>query len=512
MKTARFLTALVSLALVPALARAQDGHDHDHAAGARIGSVAFPSSCASAAAQELGRAMALMHSFWYEEAEKSFGEVIRTDGSCALGYWGRSQSRLHPLWAPPSPAEYAASVQDAEQAVRLSPPGSRERDYADAVSAFFASGTDTRPHAARIRAWSEAMGRLAARQPGDEEAQIFHALSLLAVGQIESSDTTLANQRRAAAILEPIFERRPDHPGLAHYLIHAFDSPALAPLAERAAQRYAAIAPSVPHAQHMPSHIFIRLGRWDEAIASNLRSAESGREFEEREGWNAVWDQRIHAWDYLVYAYLQTGREAEAHDLVRQAAEVTRVRPENSLINDYSLAAMPARYALERNRWDEAGALTVRPAPTWRAAEGITYFAKALGAAHRGDRAAAGRAIAALSDIEQKLTETGGVQTYWAGQVHIQRLAVSAWLSLLEGDSSAALQQAREAADIEDRTEKHPVTPGAILPARELYADLLVEMGRPREAIAAYESAIARQPGRARAAAGLLRARQLAGR
>lgn len=508
----RMLATLALAALTPTQLRSQDDHAHDHAAGEQIGSVVFPSSCAPAAAQELGRAMALMHSFWYEEAEKSFGTVTRADGSCALGYWGRAQSRLHPLWAPPSPAEYAASLQDAAQAVRLSQPGTRERDYADAVSAFFMSASDSRPHAARIRAWSEAMGRVATRQAQDEEAQILYALSLLALGQIESSDTTLANQRRAAAILEPIFARRPDHPGLAHYLIHAFDSPALAPLAVRAAQRYAGIAPAVPHAQHMPSHIFIRLGRWEESIASNLRSAESGRQFELREGWDAVWDQRIHAWDYLVYAYLQLGREAEARELVRQASEVTRVRPENSLINDYSLAAMPARYALERNRWDEAGALMVRPAPTWRAAEGITYFAKALGAARRGDRAAAGRAVAALADVEQKLTETGGVQTYWAGQVRIQRLAASAWLSLLEGDSAAALQQAREAADIEDRTEKHPVTPGAVLPARELYGDLLLEMGRPREAVTAYESTLARQPGRARAAAALIRARQLAGR
>jgi len=512
MTTVRVLGTAALAILTTHLAQAQERHDHDHAGAVQVGSVVFPSDCAPAAAQQLGGAVALLHSFWYEEAERAFGEVIRADSVCALGYWGRAQSRLHPLWAPPAPVEVAASVEDAGQAVRLSQPGSRARAYADAIAVFFPPGPDDRSHAARIRAWSEAVGRAAASQPQDEEAQIFFALSLLAVGQLESGDTTFANQRRAAAILEPIFARRPDHPGLAHYLIHAFDTPGLAPLAVGAAQRYAAIAPAVPHAQHMPSHIFIRLGRWDDAIASNLRSAESGRQFEELKGWHALWDQRAHAWDYLEYAYLQLGRVTEARAVVRQAAGVTRVYPEDGLVGDYALAAIPARYALERNRWDEASRLPVRPALAWRAAEAVTHFARALGAARRGDGAAAQIELDALSRIEEGLTAAGGVQAYWAVQVRIQRLAASAWRSRLTGDSTGALREAREAADLEDRTEKHPVTPGAILPARELYGDLLVELGRPAEAIIAYEMALQRQPGRARSIAGLQRARQRAAR
>ncbi len=504
------LAAAALLALTPLPAMAQDGHDHDHGSPAEVGRVDFPSTCNAAAGQELGRAVALLHSFWYEEAGRSFGEVIRADPSCALGYWGRAQSRLHPLWAPPSPAEFAASVEDARQAVRLSRPGSRERAYADAISTFFQPGPDNRTHAARIRAWSEATGRAAASHPQDEETGIFYALSLVAVGMLETSDTVFANQRRAAEILEPIFAKRPNHPGLAHYLIHAFDSPKLASLAQPAAMRYASIAPAVPHAQHMPSHIFIRLGRWEDAIASNLRSAEAGRQFEEQQGWNALWDQRAHAWDYLVYAYLQLGRVNEARELVREASLVTRVYPENALTTDYALAAMPARYAVERDRWDEAGSLVVRPSTAWPATEAVTHFARAVGAARRGDEAAARAAIEALAGIEQRLTEIGGVQVPWAIQVRIQRTAATAWLTRLQGDTAGALRLAREAADLDDRTEKHPVTPGSILPARELYADLLLESGRPEEAVRAYEESLRRQPGRARGTAGLLKARQLA--
>jgi tetratricopeptide (TPR) repeat protein len=477
-------------------------HDHDHAAGAPVGTVAFRSSCAPAAREKLGRAMALLHSFWYEEAGAAFSEVIAADGRCAFGYWGRAMSRLHPLWAPTSPADDSASVADLAKAAELSRPGTRERQYADALGAYFQPG-DKRPFAERIKAWRDATGEVAAEHREDDEAQVMHALALIASGQLAATDTTYSNQRQAAQILEPIFERHPDHPGLAHYLIHAFDSPALAKYAARAAERYAGIAPAVPHAQHMPSHIFIRLGRWEDAIASNRRSADAGRQFEVREGWKEFWDQRAHAWDYLVYAYLQLGRVEEAGALVRAADTVSAVRPPNALTTDYALAAMPARYLLERDRWAEAKALKVRPAPAWRATEGITHFARALGAARSGDAATARTELATLEALETELKAKGGVQVYWSGQVKIQRLAAGAWLALLEGDTTTALAKAREAADLEDHTEKHPVTPGAVLPARELLGDLLLALHRPAEAREAYEAALARQPGRARALAAL---------
>ena len=509
-RLAKFLAAVLVTAGTPSLT-AQDhpSHDHDHdATGAPVGVVAFPSRCAPAAQAELGRAVALLHSFWYEEAGAAFGKVIAADSGCAFGYWGRAMSRLHPLWAPPTPADDSAGRADAAAAVRLSAPGSRERAWAEGIAAFFQPG-DQRPFAERIAAWRDVTGRVAARDPRDEEAQVFQALALIAAGQLAATDTTYANQRRAAAILDPIFVRHPDHPGLAHYLIHAFDSPALAPLAAGAAERYAAIAPAVPHAQHMPSHIFVRLGRWEDAVASNARSAEAGRQFEEREGWHAVWDQRAHAWDYLEYALLQLGRIDSAEAVMRAAGQVTAVRPPNALTTDYALAAIPARFLLERDHWADATRLPVRPAPAWRGTEGITHFARALGAARSGDAALAGRELDSLAAIEQALVAQGGVQVYWAGQVKIHRLAAGAWLLRAQGKTDEALVMAREAADLEDHTAKHPVTPGPILPARELLGDLLLALNRPGEAKTAYEASLAQQPGRARSLAGLAVVRQL---
>lgn len=509
----RLIGCAVAIAMAAPLA-AQQPHEHDHQhdpAGAPVGQVEFTSSCAAPAAAGLGRAVALLHSFWYEEAERAFTAVIQADTTCAFGYWGRAMSRLHPLWAPPSADENARSSADLARAIELSQPGSRERDYATALAGFF-QPDDRRSFPERIQAWRDATGEAARRHPRDPEAQVFHGLALIAAGQLAATDTSHANQRRAAAILEPIFARNPQHPGLAHYLIHAFDSPALARYAAGAAERYATIAPAVPHAQHMPSHIFTRLGRWEDAIASNRRSAEAGRQFEEREGWHAVWDQRAHAWDYLVYAYLQLGRAADAEAIVKEAAGVTAVRPANALTTDYALAAIPARFVLERERWADAQTLSVRPAPAWRATEGITHFARALGAARSGRLAEAKAAIDSLHALEQVVSAMGGVQPYWAGQLRIQGLAASAWVAKVEGDTVAALRLAREAADLEDRTEKHPVTPGAILPARELLGDLLLELGHAGEAKVAYEASLARQPNRARSLAGLSRVKALSSR
>jgi tetratricopeptide (TPR) repeat protein len=352
---------------------------------------------------------------------------------------------------------------------------------------------------------------VARRRSADEEAQIFHALSLIALGQLDAGDSTHARQREAGRILEPLFRRHPDHPGLAHYLIHAYDSPALARDAVRAADRYASIAPSVPHAEHMPSHIYTRIGAWDKSIAANLRAAEAGRRFEATAHPGALWDQHAHALDYLEYAYLQLGRVAEARAVAERAADVTDVYPVGALALDYALAAIPARLALERDDWASAAALPVRPSPAWRGAEGITRFARALGAARGGGEAAARMEIDSLAGLERSLAASGGPQTYWSTQVRIQRLAASAWVSLAAGDTVEALRQAAAAADLDDAVEKHPVTPGAVLPARELYGDLLARTGRPAEARAAYQATLARQPGRARCVAALGRVGQSVG-
>ena len=506
----RPLTAalLLCIPIVRAQAQAQAGHDHMGLAPERLGHVDFASGCHARVQARFERGVALLHSFWYEEAGRAFGEVAAADSSCALAYWGRAMSVLHPLWTPPTPQERVQALADAERSVRLSRPGTRPRDYADAIAAYYrGDGVDA---AARLLAYERAMAGVARRRPADEEARTFHALALIALGQFHPSDSTYARQREAARILEPLYRRHPDHPGLAHYLIHAYDSPALAREGVAAADRYASIAPSVPHAEHMPSHIYTRIGAWDKSITANLRAAEAARRFEATRH-AGLWDQNAHSLDYLVYAYLQLGRVAEAKAIAERMAGVTETFPAGSLTVDYALAAIPARLALERDDWQAAETLSVRPAPAWRGAEGITRFARALGAARGGHAAAARAEIDSLAELERTLAVAGGAQAYWSTQVRIQRLAASAWIALAAADTADALRQGMAAADLDDAVEKHPVTPGAVLPARELYGDLLALAGRPAEARAAYTQVLARQPGRARCLAAMGRVGQTVG-
>ena len=504
----RPLTVALLLCIPIVRAPAQAGHDHTGPAPERLGHVAFASGCDARVQARFERGVALLHSFWYEEAGRAFGEVAAADSSCALAYWGRAMSVLHPLWTPPTPQERVQALADAERSVRLSRPGTRPRDYADAIAAYYrGDGVDA---AARLLAYERAMAGVARRRPADEEARTFHALALIALGQLHPSDSTYARQREAARILEPLYRRHPDHPGLAHYLIHAYDSPALAREGVAAADRYASIAPSVPHAEHMPSHIYTRIGAWDKSITANLRAAEAARRFEATRH-AGLWDQNAHSLDYLVYAYLQLGRVAEAKAIAERMAGVTETFPAGSLTVDYALAAIPARLALERDDWQAAETLSVRPAPAWRGAEGITRFARALGAARGGHAAAARAEIDSLAELERTLAVAGGAQAYWSTQVRIQRLAASAWIALAAADTADALRQGMAAADLDDAVEKHPVTPGAVLPARELYGDLLALAGRPAEARAAYTQVLARQPGRARCLAAVGRVGQTVG-
>src|SRR6266699_3953173 len=501
----RSLPPLAALALaVPLAAQLPEGHG-GHAE--QLGRVRFPTSCRGAAQRGVEQGVAYLHSFWYEKATEAFNAAAAADSSCAMAFWGQAMSLLHPLWTPPAPADAQVAMLAIDRGLSRARTA-RERDYLGAIRAYYADYDRTDPTTRLVR-YATAMDRVRRQSPSDDEAAIFYALALIAVGQANATDTTFTYQKRADSILEPLFRREPWHPGLAHYLIHTNDVPPLAPHGLYAARRYAEIAPDVPHAQHMPSHIFTRLRAGDDAIASNTRSAAAARAYEVERGLTAMWDQRAHALDYLAYAYLQQGRDTAAQRVLDEAAAAPAGYPAGSLTHQYAFAAIPARWALERGRWAEAARLAVRPAPQWPAAEAITHFARAIGAARESDTALARHEIAVLAQIESTLAP--GPQAYWSGQVAIQRLAATAWLELATGDTASAVLHAGQAADREDGTQKHPVTPGPVLPARELQGDLLLLAGRPAAAVRAYAATLALSPNRAGSLFGLANAAELAG-
>jgi len=470
-------------------------HEHGKAPPVGVGRVRFPTSCAAAAQPSLERGIALLHNFWYEEAEAAFREAGGRDSSCAMAWWGVGMTYVRPLW-PPLPLDtLRVGAAAAARASASSTADARERGYVDALAAFYRDLGSVTP-AARLAAWKAGMERLHAAEPGDREATIFYALSLIATAP--RTDPTYAQYRQAGAVLEPLFRETPDHPGLAHYLIHAADAPGIAATGLDAANRYAGIAPAVPHARHMPSHVYILIGKWTESIESNRSAAEAGRRFEREQRLGGSWDQTLHALDYLVYAYLQQGRVAEAARVAAEAGPDTRNVPEGSLVGEYALAAMPARLAMERSRWAEAARLPLRPGPA--PAQAITWFARAVGAARTGDTALARVALAALEQSETASQSLG--DPIWPTTVRAQKLAAQAWSALALGDTASALRLALEAADLEDGSVKHPVTPGAILPARELLGDLLLVVGRAGEARSAYETALKLAPRRARSLEG----------
>jgi len=344
---------------------------------------------------------------------------------------------------------------------------------------------------------------------------VFYALSLIAAGTLDD-DPEFGRERRAAGLLDGVLAAAPDHPGVAHYLIHSYDYPPLAHLALAAARRYAAIAPASAHAQHMPSHIFTRLGLWDEAIRSNREAESAARANAERTGMSGAWDQQLHALDYLAYAYLQTARDGDARQVLERLQAIDRADPPSQTAA-YSLSAVPARLALERRQWREAAELAMSPntlrALPWdrfRWGEAAIHFARAVGSARSGDAAAARREVAALETIRDGLNPAPG-EYDWRKQVDIQRQIAAGWLAFAEGRREEALTTMRAAADLDDATEKHPVTPGAILPAREQLGELLLEMGRPADALVEYEGALRRAPNRFAGLYGAARAARLAG-
>ena len=469
---------------------------HDHAAPdlGNIGKAQIETSCNAAAQKEIDRGLALIHSFWYAEAEKSFRSAAASDAECGMAWWGVAMANLHPLWAPPTPSEMKTGREGAEKAAAVSAKTDREKAFIAAIGTFYGDA-DKLDHKTRMAAYEQAMAQVARDHPKDREASIFHALSLL--GTADPKDKKYTQQRRAAEILNRVLPEEPEHPGVAHYLIHSFDYPELAELALPAARVYAKLAPGSPHALHMPSHIFTRRGLWDESIASNLASAEKARNYVRKVMPGASSFDELHAVDYLVYAYLQQGNVEEAKKLVDATAAVTKIDNPDNFAGAYAISAVPARFALERRQWKEAAALTVPSFVPWQKvpyAEANIHFARAIGAARSSNLDVARDALARLTAIRDALREQKN--TYWAEQVEIQRLGAAAWLAHAEKNDEEALKSMRAAADLESSTEKHPVTPGAIVPARELLAEMLLETGKREDALVELQHVLKDAPNR----------------
>jgi tetratricopeptide (TPR) repeat protein len=463
----------------------------------RLGMVHFETSCKPDAQKLFDRGMLYQHSFWYRASQRTFEEVLKADPECGIAYWGIALSLL---WNPHTPATAKNLTEGAAvlaKARSVDTKTQRERDYLDALGVMY-TDYDKVDHRTRIQAYAKAMEQLAQRYPSDDEAQIHYALALNT--SASPVDKTYANQLKGAAILEGIAERQPQHPGVAHYLIHLYDYPPIAQKGLDAARRYAKVAPASAHAQHMPSHIFTRVGYWKESVASNAESVRVARA--DKEG-----HDQLHAMDYLVYGYLQLGQDNEAKAVIDEMNTVTGFT-ETFIAGPYALAASPARYAVERGDWKAAAELQVRPSPLAHV-QAITYFARALGAARLGNADAARADIAKLTELRDKLRDAK--DAYWSEQVDIQRQVAVAWMLYAEGKHDDALNAMSTAADAEDKTEKHPVTPGVPKPAREFYGVMLLEAGKPQEALIAFEATLKKEPNRLGAYVGAATAAEKSG-
>jgi hypothetical protein len=500
------LIAVVLLTLVALRSMAQE---HRHGDGEKLGAVDFATSCNEAAQKKFNRAVALLHSFQFSRAIEGFTAVLGDDATCGIAYWGIALSD----WSNPfamgmkDRGQLQAGSDSAEHGRILSANTQRERAYIAAVGKLYGDYRST-PQRARVIAYRDAMREVSAKYPEDHEAQIFYALALAAAE--DPADKTYAGRLEAGAILEKLFKEEPTHPGLAHYIIHTYDVPALAGRALAAARRYSEIAPDAPHALHMPSHTFTRMGYWQESIDANIAAAAAAR----REGQTA---EELHASDYEIYAYLQTGQDEAARQILDSLPEIASRFDPKAMLNGagspatgyFALAAIPARYALEREDWKQAAELTLRETP-FPFTDAMTGFARGLGAARLGQAAAASEAVTALQHIQERLQKEN--ESYWARQVEIQELTVRAWATLAKGKKGEALLQMKSAAELEDKTEKSAVTPGPLAPARELLGEMLLEMNRPAQALEQFEATLKKEPRRLRSLYGAAHAAQVSGR
>jgi tetratricopeptide (TPR) repeat protein len=480
---------MCTLLVAPATALAQHEH-HEGLAPKDIGTVDFQTSCAPAVKTTFNEAVALLHSFWFNESRALFENVVKTDANCAMAYWGIALTHWgNPFGGQRSPQTIANGKAVIDKGLATGSPTPREKGYIEAVAILFSS-SDVTTQRQRVLDYERAMGRLSVANKADLEARIFWALSMAQAAS--PTDKTYSRQLQAAEVLEPMFKKMPNHPGLAHYIIHAYDVPALAQKGLPAARSYAGIAPVVPHALHMPSHTFTRVGYWKDSVDSNTKSAAIA---EKTNGFG----EALHARDYMTYAYLQMGMDAQAKGVIDHAMGLVSAGPgaagaAGPGTNTFALAAMPARYAMERQQWAEAAALQPRPAPNTPYTEAITHFARAIGAARAGrpvDAAADVEKLAALRDKEIEMKDE-----YWASQVDIQRRGADAWVMFAKGMKDAALKQMRETADMEDLTDKAAVTPGPIAPARELLGYMLLDNNQPKDALVEFEAVMKKEPNR----------------
>jgi hypothetical protein len=506
MKRAICLYVTCVFALLATSASAQ--HDHAGAGAGQVGAagVSFQTSCAPAVATDFNRGVALLHSFWFAQAIATFDAVAAKDPSCAMAHWGVALSRWgNPFAGLRTPTQIELGRAAVQRALGTGSPTPRERAYIAAAAQLFTSG-DAATQRARTLSYEQGMEAVARDYPADMEGQIFYAL---AVNQTAlASDKKYSQQLKAAAILEPLFKKHPKHPGLAHYIIHAYDHPPLASKALEAARSYASLAPSVPHALHMPSHTFTRVGMWKESIDTNRRSAETARKD------NAAAEE-LHAMDYQTYAYLQIAKDGDA----RRAVDESRVVVARLDINAagaaapgvaglYAAAAIPARYALERGSWAEAASLKVVPT-SFPYTDAISHFARAIGAARSGNPKAAAADIERLGALRDALKKMN--DAYWSEQVDIQRRIAEAWVTFAEGNKAGGIDQLRAAADSEDLTDKSAISPGPLAPARELLGYMLLEADRPADALVEFEATMKKEPNRFRGLYGAARAAEAAG-
>lgn len=518
MKAANILSrlpvALVVLTVVAAGAHADVPAPQSAPQSERLGKVSFSASCGPAAQQDIDHAMALFHSFWYPQSIQAFTVLAGRQPDCAMAQWGIALSILrNPLGGyPMSAKDWKEGWIAVEKAKSAGGKTEREREYIAAMEALY-KDSETLDLRTRQLAYETAMEQVYRRYPDDREAAVLYALALNMT--VLPTDKTYANQLKAGTILEKVFTEQPNHPGAAHYLIHSYDYPPIANKGLKAARRFADIAPAAPHALHMPSHIFTRLGYWQDSIRTNHAAAEVAHAAAAKKEAGMAGAEGLHAMDYMMYAYLQGAQDGEAKRLLERVRAFRTSDNPGRIVPSYAFAAIPARYLIERGQWAEAAKLTLHPNEldfpwaSWPQSEAVLVFARALGSARSGNQAGARKEIARLDSLREALVAVK--QNYWAGQVEIQIKASSAWVARAEGKNEEALALLRAAAGMEDKSEKHIVTPGYLLPAREMLGELLLELGQPAQALTAFETSAKHEPNRFRGMHGAARAAELSG-